>query len=513
MRLVLRQSFPLGRFHATPWRINPFDDHFGEWPPSPWRLVRAIVARWYQWSRETRDTPDVAQLDEMVRALCDSSYSFRLPVQAVRGSPLRQYHPVEFGWEPAGKTKGKGENKKPVPQMRTYGTSLVQDNYWCVPPGDAGSIWWFLVGDLWTPQLVKVLECCLERLIYFGRSETLTSIKCENEPAMGPNCLVNDRPASPNSVRVLVPRRDATRADVERVTDDPQIASIPPGTRLVYVDPPPRPAAREQRLTFPARPDCRLMQLAIGWNVPPEPRAVVRLTARYRSAVIRELFLIKTQGQNRSWGAAPKSIRSAVADMLGKDAEGVPFKDHSHAEFLAWWQNGLPTRLLVWRGRRPFDVDEQASILRAASQELSWAAAGPDTDDWKIRLIPLDAAVPAPPGFDDTCATVWESLTPYVPPRHRLRGGKPRASESVNIQIRRELTLRGMPGGEQVEAEEIGDATWVAVHVPRRKAVGQTILGDRRGYWLRLTFPQPIVGPLRLGNSSSFGLGLFKPVT
>ena len=199
--------------------------------------------------------------------------------------------------------------------------------------------------------------------------------------------------------------------------------------------------------------------------------------------------------------------------MLGKDAEGVPFKDHSHAEFLAWWQNGLPTRLLVWRGRRPFDVNEQASILRAASQELSWAAAGPDTDDWKIRLIPLDAAVPAPPGFDDTCATVWESLTPYVPPRHRLRGGKPRASESVNIQIRRELTLRGMPGGEQVEAEEIGDATWVAVHVPRRKAVGQTILGDRRGYWLRLTFPQPIVGPLRLGNSSSFGLGLFKPVT
>jgi len=54
--------------------------------------------------------------------------------------------------------------------------------------------------------------------------------------------------------------------------------------------------------------------------------------------------------------------------------------------------------------------------------------------------------------------------------------------------------------------------TWVAVHVPLRKTAGPT-LGDRRGYWLRLTFPQPIVGPLRLGNSSSFGLGLFKPVT
>ena len=45
MRLVLQQSFPLGRFHATQWKANPFDKELaGEWPPSPWRLVRAIVA-------------------------------------------------------------------------------------------------------------------------------------------------------------------------------------------------------------------------------------------------------------------------------------------------------------------------------------------------------------------------------------------------------------------------------------------------------------------------------------
>ncbi len=39
MRIVLKQIFPLGRFHATPWRVNPFDDPHGEWPPSPWRLL------------------------------------------------------------------------------------------------------------------------------------------------------------------------------------------------------------------------------------------------------------------------------------------------------------------------------------------------------------------------------------------------------------------------------------------------------------------------------------------
>lgn len=508
MRLILRQSFPLGRFHATPWRVNPFDDPFGEWPPSPWRLVRAVVARWYQWSRESAESPDLSQLDALARALCESSYSFYLPAHAMRGSPLRQYHPVEFGWVPPAK------KDKPIPRMKAYGTSLVQDNYWSVPTGDDGTIWWFLDGDAWTPQLIEVLDRCIERLIYFGRAETFTTVRRDASSALRPNCEPRDRPCSQASVRVLCPQRDASRADVERITDDPQSAgrTIPPGAKLMYADVPPRVPVREQSAIFVPRTDCHLIQLAVGWSVAPEPRAIVRLTARYRSAVIRELLAIKTEGQYRSWRAAPKSFRSAIADMLGKDANGVPFREHSHTEFLSWWHDGALTRLLVWRGSRGFDAEEQRAILRAAARELSWAAMGPDADAWKIRLIPLDAAVPAPPGFDATSATTWESLTPYVPPRHRLRGGKPREAESLTVQIRHELTLRGVPGGEQVEVEEVSAVTWVAVHVPLRKTAGPT-LGDRRGYWLRLTFPQPIVGPLRLGNSSSFGLGLFKPVT
>jgi CRISPR-associated protein Csb2 len=228
--------------------------------------------------------------------------------------------------------------------------------------------------------------------------------------------------------------------------------------------------------------------------------------------VLRELILIKTRGKSGKWSDASASVRQAVADMTGKDPEGEPLTGHMHAEFFTWWEGGVPTRLLVWRGARPFDADEQTAILRAASQELSWAAAGPDADAWKLRLIPLDAAVPPPRGFEHTRAAVWESSTPYVPPRHRLRDGKPRASESLTIQIRRELALRGVSGAEHVDVEEIDDSAWVAVHLPRRMAAERPFLGDRRGYWLRLRFPEPIVGPLRLGHSSSFGLGLFRPV-
>ncbi len=62
-----------------------------------------------------------------------------------------------------------------------------------------------------------------------------------------------------------------------------------------------------------------------------------------------------------------------------------------------------------------------------------------------------------------------------------------------------------------LSVKEIRQQTWVAVHVPRREAESRSAIGDRRRYWVQLVFGQPIVGPIRLGHSSSFGLGLFVP--
>jgi hypothetical protein len=38
-------TFPAGRFHATPWGHH-VNEGLPEWPPSPWRLLRALVATW-----------------------------------------------------------------------------------------------------------------------------------------------------------------------------------------------------------------------------------------------------------------------------------------------------------------------------------------------------------------------------------------------------------------------------------------------------------------------------------
>jgi hypothetical protein len=98
MQLILRQTFPLGRFHATPWKAFPYDDPYGEWPPSPWRLLRAIIARSYQLEREnsalTREDREA-----LVTAFSRSTISWRLPEFTWRGRGLRQYQPVEFSFD------------------------------------------------------------------------------------------------------------------------------------------------------------------------------------------------------------------------------------------------------------------------------------------------------------------------------------------------------------------------------------------------------------------------------
>jgi hypothetical protein len=120
MRIILRQTFTLGRFHATPWKAFPFDDPHGEWPPSPWRLLRGILARSHQWGREGAAMSDDHRR-ALVRAVATSRVSWHLPLFTSRGPGLRQYQPAEWSWVPKSPKK---------PGKRGYNPTLVQDNFW-----------------------------------------------------------------------------------------------------------------------------------------------------------------------------------------------------------------------------------------------------------------------------------------------------------------------------------------------------------------------------------------------
>ena len=516
MRVILRQTFPLGRFHANPWRVFPFEDPHGEWPPSPWRLLRAILARSHQLERE-RGVRCHAWRESLVRAFCTGAVSWWLPPFSWRGPGLRQYQPATFEWDPPSRTRKVKGRRVNIPGEKTYRPTLARDNFRVVgtlgdEADDTDAVWWVMDGDAWSAGQLDWLDASLERMTYFGRAEAITEIQRVKEPPtdVHVNCVLQPTPSS-GSVPVLAPTAAATLEQVQAVTDDPAVANstVPPGACWLHAKRPARPPVRLPRAA-PRMPELpRVMQFGIGTRVSPPPKSVVVLTQRFRGRVIREFL-------SGSWRRANAARRAAARFLTGKEADGSPLRDHRHphARFGILFdpETGRAARLLVWRGQ-PFSDDERRAILKAAEQELqlSFTKAG-TRDPWTVRLVPLDSQVPSPAGFGDRAYSCWKTVTPYVPPRHVYdRRGRVKARESPEDQLRVELARQGYDTAGLVIRVDDQAAEWTRVHGPRRNREDPTNT-ERRGYRVLLAFNGPVRGPIALGHSSHFGIGLFVGV-
>jgi CRISPR-associated protein Csb2 len=118
-------------------------------------------------------------------------------------------------------------------------------------------------------------------------------------------------------------------------------------------------------------------------------------------------------------------------------------------------------------------------------------------------------------------STVWTSATPFVVTRYpKLRGTKrdrpedyasPRAfAEHV---LRQELQRRGElpPVVSICEEEGIGPQRLRSIQFQRFRSKRGDDGGRRPAFIGRIQFASPVRGPLCLGHSCHFGLGLFLP--
>ncbi len=505
MRIILSQRFPLGRFHANPWKAFVFDDPYGEWPPSPWRLLRALIARSYQLQREQPEI-DTPQREALVRAICSSTISWQLPDFSWRGPGLRQYLPTEFKRVPAGAKE---------PGRMTYGTSKTQDNFW-LTPDSAPPLHWILETDQshWTPEVLSHLDACLARITYFGRAESITDISRiqYKDTNITANCFLRPNRTA-TTVPVLCLRPDAILDQVQLTTDDKSVsdASCPPGAIWLFAERPALPKRKPRSTNSkPAgkRHPVQTMQFALGGRVFPPEQSWIRITEKFRGAVLAKLAQSLTGNPNSRFGDLSPSDRAKFSLMTGKTDDDTPLGGHQHTcFFIVPDEGGQPTRLVCHR-HTPFTTEEQNAMLAASERSLAWEYG---SDDWQLRLVPLHAGTPLPENILGT-AQAWVSLTPYVPTRHILgRNGKPKAGCDITSQILADLNHRGLPPATLNNEIDAAHHRWVKVHRPQRARTGQT--NDiKRGYHLRLRFDQPIQGPLALGHSAHFGLGLFTPV-
>lgn len=557
MSVILRIAFPAGRYHATPWGRH-VNEGVAEWPPSPWRLLRALIAVW------KRTLPELTtdQVHSVLEPLTAPPV-FRLPPHRV--AHTRHYMP----WE----------KKGPDDRTLVFDTFVAVDRGDVQPDARQNADHTLLVGWLGA-NLDEAQRAVLGRLAgnltSLGRAESwVTAELLPDADSMWDSAGWNCVPSStdPNPVSVFCPDPESCFADTHYPQLDPKKLAkgkvkpadylfdcpswhlcldtesihsqrwpLVPGSKWINYERPTEAAHR------PPRSDMRRNQsrptiahfLLDGPVLPLVTDTLVVGEAFRRAAMNRfESFCKRAPQKFDRYRRIDAPERFSSPQLSGKDLDGTRLSGPGHAHYIPLPLESDPRRIgsLVVYARDGFNPDETAVLTglswlnvptldkdRPASNSArddtngSSSRRGRERADLNVALIGLGREFPTTPSLSN-CSDEWISLTPFlghesIGTRGRsryLRKGLRREwrrfvdkQSDVQSQLRRIdlLNVTEVPRSElQVQSFEF--------RRNRRKDAGRT--ASRAAGMFHLKFSESIPGPLMLGYGCHFGMGLFIP--
>lgn len=463
-------TLPWGRYHATAWGRHVNEGAI-EWPPSPWRLLRALYATW-----KTRcphlDASDVLDLlDHLVEPP-----TYELPPYVE--SHTRHYMPdhAHQGGVAAS-------------------TDKVIDSF-AVTERDAAIVVRWPV-EL-TDRLRETLGVLVEHLTYVGRADTICHVELlepggDSAAGLAP---LREQAGSGSTVETirLLAVESPLREDLLTVrTKDVRGARLrrPTGTRWVEY-PKPQPTVPRAQRSGEARRAVAPVD-AVAWqiasNALPSVHATVAMTDVLRRAVMG------------SFGRHNDDSQSPV--LAGKDRDGVPLRGHRHAHYLALDtdDDGRLDQLLAW-APGGFSPAECAAL--AALAQLRGFGHVSDFRPCELGLLGMGSIEVIAPQLVGP-ARRWRSLTPFAPGHHGRR--RTTWDSHVADQVNAELAARALPSPAGVSAVRGG-----ALAFRRHRPTKERLSSARRAVRVELEFDQPCRGPIAIGALCHFGLGLFAPM-
>lgn len=525
--LVLR--FPGGRYHATTGGHH-VNEGIVEWPPSPWRLVRALIACGYSTQHWVELPPEGRCL---VEALSSVLPEYCLPQAALGHS--RHYMPT---------TKMKDGRED---------TTLVLDAFADV---SEGALWvrWPTKVDQKAQQLFGVLA---KHLGYLGRSESWVLGESISDdlplPQAGRAFPYSDRALPGRSFEQIalsapdVPDNYAAwrKGEVEGAIKE---LALPAGKKPTQ---PQQKKIDAIENTYPADlVDCLQRDTAWWkaqkWSRAPGARSVLYWregnalevgppSSPRAPAVHRvEMMLLALSTPSGSKSALPTVARtlpqaellhSALVsklgfagepcpEIVGRDETGEPLTGHKHSHILPLDLDGdgrldhivlFATMGLGARAQRAVR-SLRKTFMKGGVGQLQVAVAGVGVlTDLRAIGAGLSGGVDRLLGPTNGAA-LWVTATPFIPPRHLKKNGR----SSLVGQVEEELKVRGFPPAKVAVLDWTGERRALR-HFVRRRQRGPQPPRDI-GFAIRLLFEGQVGGPICLGYGSHFGLGLFRPV-
>lgn len=564
MSVGISIQFLSGRYHATPW-VNQVNEGVVEWPPSPWRILRALVSAYYRLPTP----PERTSLCQLLTCLAEQLPSYVVPQYTT--SHTRHYMPI---WK-----EGKAT------------TTKVFDTFIALPGGALSSD--AMVKVIWQDvQLSQSQEALLavlcSQINYLGRAESWAEMqviddlndlrnaaaKCNAFPTSSEEEL---EPAERDKARVLVP---LTTAEMEGFKA--AIATLPkpkksksfwkaptdilealeldignlhaqgwngiPGTRWVtYVIEQISSSEREHPTDTTSRNSKppTFARFAIASNVLPSLTEAVSVGERFRQAL---MAWSKDSSAQPAIVFSGRKSDNAVELQNGQDKHNNYLEGQQHAWYLPEVnQQGKIDHIVVYASAG-FDLKQAVPALKNLPKV--WGSEGFDLQTILVSLGQVEDYATAESQQNGRHCIVgksrrWRSLTPMVLPRYprQYRNGDKKYIPNTEFQIDgpeeqalkllthihylsipvdncikqaegQWLCLKTLDGRMLVKVkcceQGVTQYRWQAFGRRRKSGDGRKSLD--KGYWLEIEFTEPQYGPIALGYAAHFGLGVFAPV-
>ena len=468
--ITLGFRFNAGRYHATKWATSTSEGQI-DWPPSPWRILRAIISSWKIYHNDISN--DV--MLPIIRAMCSEAPKFRLP-------PTTQSHTRHY-----------------VPIISHDGKSLTKtekmiDAFLAMDKNETLYVMW---GSEINEKQKSTLQEVVQDLKYLGRAESWCYAFVTDE-RVEPNCspLGSDEVTSDAQLTdVMCPLHNATLEDIcVRVQDlHSRNVQYPPKTALVNYAVQPH-AKIGTHVAATDDQNVKVVRFTITGSVRPKITEAMAVGDAFK-----RVAMAKYRRQN------PDAEMSGT--LSGRNPDRSVKKDnHSHAFFLPTAEDDsrVLDHITVVSNKSFTDKEIQAlGSVKKVWRDKMFCTVYMDKgkrDSWDVAILRR--------------AKKWESVTPYVPNRHpKVRGiGSDRKEvDSPRDQIVRELKNRGFPSARNVSVRGSDSRVsgFLPVEFKRWRKGGLAAFG---AYSATIEFDEPARGPLSLGHSSHFGLGMFVPV-
>lgn len=526
---TIKIRFPSGRYHATPWGHH-VNEGLIEWPPCPWRLLRALVAAGFS-SQCWNAVPNIAR--GLINKLASVLPCYHLPQASVAHS--RHFMPIG--------ELNRGREK----------TTLVFDTWANVGDGEL-FIHWPCELDAEESRLFSELVSALG---YLGRSESWVEAEVTNLTREWDSvpCQSGERRGygwEQVSLMAAIPpdeyqrwRQEVTEPILEKINPPRRGGKRGPSDKDIEKY---RQEREQAVVAYPADLlSCLTKDTAWwkghGWSQPPGSQRVlywrridtlqVGVPTQRRAYPLPEVECVLLALSSPTGNKSPlphvsrtlpqaEHIRRALIckagngeridcpSLLGKINDERIFGSHDHAHFIPLDLDGdqhLDHILIYAKGKLCSTAQRAVRALKrtwtkggVGELQLAIVASGPIESLRTIRGY--DSAINQIIGASGG-AHVWESVTPFVLPRFLKKNGK----NNFVGQVQAELSVRGFP---EATVEVDKELTQKLRHFVRCRSRGGVPPNVDMGFGLRLRFTTPVQGPILIGYASHYGLGLFR---